>query len=107
MPDDAAIEKAHMLEALGMWILASCKVLRNIYCFDINSIYIGMSGATVERVRPVSITHPDHFVNIARRRAQQEVDKGDHGAMFADQFENTANFRAHLQTGTMLTMKCI
>ena len=26
-------------------------------------------GATVERVRPVSITHRDHFVNIARRRA--------------------------------------
>lgn len=26
-------------------------------------------GATVERVRPVSITHTDHYVNIARRRA--------------------------------------
>lgn len=26
-------------------------------------------GATVERVRPVSITHNDHFVNVARRRA--------------------------------------
>nr|GFB28669.1 cysteine synthase 2 [Tanacetum cinerariifolium] len=28
-------------------------------------------GATVERVRPVSITHKDHFVNIARRRAAE------------------------------------
>lgn len=28
-----------------------------------------MLGATVERVRPVSITHRDHYVNIARRRA--------------------------------------
>lgn len=28
-------------------------------------------GATVERVRPVSITHRDHFVNIARRRAAE------------------------------------
>lgn len=26
-------------------------------------------GAKVERVRPVSITHKDHYVNIARRRA--------------------------------------
>lgn len=25
----------------------------------------------MERVRPVSITHKDHFVNIARRRAQE------------------------------------
>lgn len=28
-------------------------------------------GSTVERVRPVSITHRDHFVNIARRRAAE------------------------------------
>ena len=45
MPDDAAIEKAEMLRALG---------------------------AEVQRMRPVSITHPDHFVNVARRRAAQE-----------------------------------
>ncbi|KAK9084624.1 hypothetical protein Sjap_025035 [Stephania japonica] len=42
IPDDAAIEKSQIIYALG---------------------------ATVERVRPVSITHRDHFVNIARRRA--------------------------------------
>ncbi|KAK3147982.1 hypothetical protein QOZ80_3BG0289150 [Eleusine coracana subsp. coracana] len=42
IPDDAAIEKSQIIEVLG---------------------------ATVERVRPVSITHRDHFVNIARRRA--------------------------------------
>lgn len=28
-------------------------------------------GATVERVRPVSITHRDHYVNIAKRRASE------------------------------------
>lgn len=44
IPDDAATEKSQILEALG---------------------------ATVERVRPVSITHKDHFVNIARRRASE------------------------------------
>ncbi|OVA02181.1 Tryptophan synthase beta subunit-like PLP-dependent enzymes superfamily [Macleaya cordata] len=104
IPDDAAIEKAQILEALG---------------------------ATVERVRPVSITHRDHFVNIARRRAEEakelaskqrkfdEVDtKGSQqinghifkeqkhdsvfsndcqGGFFADQFENLANFRAHYE----------
>lgn len=45
LPDDAAREKGELLEALG---------------------------AEVMRVRPVSITHPDHFVNIARRKAQVE-----------------------------------
>lgn len=104
IPDDAAIEKSQILEALG---------------------------ATVERVRPVSITHRDHYVNIARRRAleanelasknrkpnqYEDTDvmpidsyisdggKGGiifssdcRGGFFADQFENLANFRAHYE----------
>ncbi|KAJ6754073.1 CYSTATHIONINE BETA-SYNTHASE [Salix purpurea] len=104
IPDDAAIEKSQILEALG---------------------------ATVERVRPVSITHRDHYVNTARRRAleanelaskskkSEQIDgkfsdqidccmsdgekKGSifssycNGGFFADQFENLANFRAHYQ----------
>ena len=48
----------------------------------------------MQRVRPVSITHPGHPVNVARRKAQSQG-----GAFFADQFENLANFEAHLQTG--------
>ncbi|GJU19616.1 cysteine synthase 2 [Tanacetum coccineum] len=102
IPDDAAIEKSQIIEALG---------------------------ATVERVRPVSITHKDHFVNVARRRAaeasklalqhknekdasdtnhangyvsenekQNEVFTGEYkGGFFADQFENLANYRAHYE----------
>ncbi|CAO2833666.1 unnamed protein product [Amaranthus hypochondriacus] len=107
IPDDVAIEKSQILEALG---------------------------ATVERVRPVSITHRDHFVNVARRRASEANERaaklktniqtcetstihqeqtngeifGDQkknhifssdctGGFFADQFENLANFRAHYE----------
>ncbi|GLT83681.1 hypothetical protein SLE2022_019560 [Rubroshorea leprosula] len=104
IPDDAAIEKSQILEALG---------------------------ATVERVRPVSISHKDHYVNIARRRALEatllaakrrkanqmvgkdleEMNSCTHdwekqnpvfsssctGGFFADQFENLANFRAHYE----------
>ncbi|OAY72841.1 Cysteine synthase 2 [Ananas comosus] len=104
IPDDVAVEKSQILEALG---------------------------ATVERVRPVSITHKDHYVNVARRRAleatelaakQREANKTEangsvhmnghtpqgeqgnaissadcRGGFFADQFENLANFRAHYE----------
>ncbi|XAR56784.1 Cystathionine beta-synthase [Bertholletia excelsa] len=104
IPDDVAIEKSQILEALG---------------------------ATVERVRPVSITHKDHYVNIAKRRAleaneiaskHRSSSQMDHkdveqingntsdeekcnsvfssdckGGFFADQFENLANFRAHYE----------
>ena len=52
-------------------------------------------------MRPVSITNPDHFVNVARRRAAQEPN-----SIFADQFENLANFRAHLETGRELWQQC-
>lgn len=68
LPDDVAEEKAQTLAALG---------------------------AEVCRLRPVSIAHPDHPVNVARRRAAAEGP----GAVFADQFENLANMRAHLRTG--------
>ena len=69
MPDDAAAEKASTIRALG---------------------------AEVTRVRPVAITHPGHFVNVARRAAEAEVAAAGPGAaFFADQFENEANFRAH------------
>ena len=54
------------------------------------------AGAEVKRVRPVSISHPDHFVNVARRRAAETP-----GAVFADQFENLANMRAHHATGEL------
>lgn len=69
----------------------------------------------------MSITHRDHFVNIARRRAAEAnelaskqwqseqvngyiSDEEKHffsanckGGFFADQFENLANFRAHYE----------
>jgi cysteine synthase A len=57
-------------------------------------------GAEVERVTPAPITSTEHFVNLARTRAkehtasQNDASKG----FFADQFENLANYTAHLQT---------
>lgn len=84
MPDDAAEEKSRILVALG---------------------------AEVARVRPVGISHPDHFVHVARRRAAAACankidDEGENtpaapapSSVFADQFENLANMKAHLRTG--------
>ena len=63
---------------------------RTITLSDDSSYLNPLTGAEVQRVRPVSITHPEHHVNVARRRAAQEAGSG---ALFADQFENPANFR--------------
>jgi cysteine synthase A len=70
MPSDVAIEKSDLLLKLG---------------------------AVVERVKPASIVDQEQFVNLARRRAQEHTDdpnKPGRG-IFADQFENTANYLAH------------
>lgn len=69
----------------------------------------------MEKVRPVSITHKDHYVNVAKRRASEANLLASNGRIssdiqtknasnihcgrgyFADQFENMANFRAHYE----------
>lgn len=43
-------------------------------CDLLQSQILEALGATVERVRPVSITHRDHYVNIARRRALEATE---------------------------------
>eukprot|EP00892_Ulva_mutabilis_P004832 jgi/Ulvmu1/2720/UM014_0177.1 len=73
MPDDVAIEKAQELMA---------------------------RGASVSRVPPVSIAHPEHMVNQARIAAEKA------GGFFADQFENLHNAQAHLQTGEEILKQC-
>lgn len=57
-------------------------------------------GATVERVKPAPIVDQQQFVNLARRRAQEHSDDPNRPGrgFFADQFENTANYLAHLHT---------
>lgn len=52
-------------------------------------------GATVERVRPVSITHKDHYVNIARRRALEANKHATHHINQTDA-ENITNTNGYL-----------
>ncbi len=47
----------------------------------------------MELVKPASIVHPMHYVNVARRRAK-EIE----GGFFANQFENLDNFETHRRT---------
>ncbi|KAH8682495.1 tryptophan synthase beta subunit-like PLP-dependent enzyme [Xylariales sp. PMI_506] len=73
MPDDQSKEKSDLLHHLG---------------------------ATVERVPVAPITSPDHFVNLARRRAQEHTESSDteSNGFFANQFENEANWQAHFNS---------
>lgn len=57
-------------------------------------------GATVERVTPAPITDINHFVNLARRRAEEHSSDKSRSSkgFFADQFESQANYTAHILT---------
>jgi cysteine synthase A len=82
MPDDQSSEKSDLLLKLG---------------------------AEVERVRPAPIVDRDQFVNVAKRRAMEHTeDESRKGrGVFADQFENGANWRAHLEgTGPEIYRQC-
>jgi cysteine synthase A len=70
MPDDQSSEKAALLESLG---------------------------AVVERVRPASIVDRGQFVNKAKSRAAEHTADASRAGqgLFANQFENEANWRAH------------
>lgn len=58
-------------------------------------------GAEVERVKPAPIVDQNQFVNLARTRAKEHTENEEKPGrgLFADQFENEANWRAHF-TGT-------
>lgn len=82
MPDDQSAEKADLLLKLG---------------------------AEVERVRPAPIVDQGQFVNVAARRAREHTeDPARPGCgLFADQFENEANWRAHFEsTGPEIYAQC-
>ncbi|TPX30916.1 hypothetical protein SmJEL517_g05633 [Synchytrium microbalum] len=85
MPDDTAREKYELLIAMG---------------------------AVVERVRPVSIIHQNHFVNVAKRRADELNEQSMRTnsparGYFCNQFENLANFEAHFRTtGPEILRQC-
>ncbi|KAK2758702.1 hypothetical protein FQN54_003392 [Arachnomyces sp. PD_36] len=80
-------------------------------------------GAVVDRVPPAPIVEPGHFVNRARALAKSQTDSAtahpkDADSLdsspprkgrgyFADQFENTANWRAHFEgTGPEIFAQC-
>ncbi|KNC50908.1 uncharacterized protein AMSG_12047 [Thecamonas trahens ATCC 50062] len=66
MPSDQAVEKAQLLATLG---------------------------ARVQRVPPVAIVDPGHYVRRAQTAAENDPD-----GVFADQFETPVNWKAHYTT---------
>ena len=80
MPDDVAREKSDLLLKLG---------------------------AVVDRVTPAPIVDQAHFVNRARKLAEDHADTKKGRGFFANQFETEANWQAHFEgTGPEIYEQC-
>ena len=59
---------------------------------------VRLHGARLIEVDPAPFSSPNHFVHFSRRLAEELNDSEPNGAWYADQFDNTANRRAHIET---------
>ena len=55
-------------------------------------------GATVVEVPAVPYKNPNNYVKVAGRMAARLANESEHGAIFANQFDNVANRDAHAKT---------
>jgi cysteine synthase len=55
-------------------------------------------GAEVRLVPAVPYKNPENYVHVSRRLAEELADREPHGAVWANQFDNTANYAFHLTT---------
>lgn len=55
-------------------------------------------GAEVRLVPAVPYKNPDNYVHVSQRLAEELAAREPHGALWANQFDNTANYAFHLTT---------
>jgi cysteine synthase A len=59
---------------------------------------IRLCGAELLEVPAVPYKNPDNYVHVSRRLAEEYAEKEEHGAIWANQFDNTANRLGHFTT---------
>jgi len=56
-----------------------------------------LCGAELIEVPAVPFKNPNNYVHIAERTAQEKMDSEPNGVLYANQWDNTANRRAHIE----------
>ena len=57
-----------------------------------------LCGADLREVPAVPYKNPENFVHVSRRLAEEHAKKEEHGAIWANQFDNLANRQGHFET---------
>ncbi|MDE0885078.1 MAG: cysteine synthase A [Myxococcota bacterium] len=59
---------------------------------------IRLCGAELIEVPAVPYKNPENYVHVSRRLAEEYAEKEENGAIWANQFDNTANRQGHYET---------
>jgi cysteine synthase len=59
---------------------------------------IRLCGAELMEVPAVPYKNPENYVHVSRRLAEEYAEKEENGAIWANQFDNTANRQGHYET---------
>ncbi len=57
-----------------------------------------LCGAELHEVPAVPFKNPENFVHVAERMGQELASTSEHGAIYANQWDNLANMRGHYQS---------
>ena len=65
---------------------------------DEKKLALKLGGATLVEVPAVPYRNPNNYVKLSKRLAEQMARESDNGAVWANQFDSTANRQAHIES---------
>lgn len=101
-PGGTIVEGTAGNTGIGLALVASVRGYRTVIVIpetqsDEKKQTLRLAGARLVEVPAVPFANPDNYVHVARRIAERLAEREPAGAFFADQFDNVANRRAHVE----------
>ncbi|MDP4024760.1 cysteine synthase A [Methylobacterium sp. NEAU 140] len=100
-PGGTIVEGTAGNTGIGLALVASVRGYRTLIVIPVTQSEekkqtLRLAGARLVEVPAVPFANPNNYVHVARRLAETIAAQDPAGAFFADQFDNTANRRAHV-----------
>ncbi|MSO97058.1 MAG: cysteine synthase A [Rhodospirillaceae bacterium] len=99
-PGGVIVEGTAGNTGIGLTIVARARGYRTVIVIPANQSQekkeaLRLLGAELREVPPVPAAHPDHYVKVSQRLAEELAKTEVNGAVWANQFDNTANRDGH------------
>lgn len=102
-PGGTIVEGTAGNTGIGLTLIANAKGYKSVVVMPVTQSKekidaLEMFGADLELVQATSYDDPNHYTHVAERLAEELAGKSEHGAIWANQFGNTANRDIHYRT---------